>query len=589
MVPGGLGARTVTGLVTHTEPRGGRQRIVLEGAQIQGLDGPRRRIRVTIPSPPEPLLHKRVTMTAEVGPFSGPVKPGGYDFARAAAFRELDGTGFSYGHPKVLEPVKALPWTQRVYGAVLRARLHLAERAQAAWEGGGSGMAVALVTGLRGVTAEEDAEALRASGLGHLLAISGLHMGLVAGTAFVAVRLIAASWPWLALRISTKKLAAVAALAAATAYLILSGAPVSARRAYIMSALVLTAVLLDREAISLRLVALAAWLVLLLEPQAAIMPGFQMSFAATAALVAAFTELRSRGLSLATVWDRVKAWIIGLFLANAVAGAATGLVAMHHFERTAIYGFLGNLIGGPIAGFAILPAGLVACLLAPIGLDQPAFFVMGAACEVVIEWARSIASWPGALVHPPSGSTLAMTVGFAALMTLCLVRGPLRSLAVMPGGVAAALWLTAPQPVALVGEEGLPIAVATQDGLALSGAEGQSFTVGVWLESEGQTVEEAADVWTRTARCDGQGCTLRAKGDVLIALADRLSAVDGDCRRADAVIASELYVPANLKARCPVPLVDRAGLWSTGSVALLAKGGAVTVQAARDARRPWSP
>ena len=262
--------------------------------------------------------------------------------------------------------------------------------------GAAGGFAAAILTGDRSGVDVAHLEDLRNSNLAHLLAISGLHMGLLTGFVFAALRFVMALWPGFALRVPTRKLAALGALAAGAFYLALSGGNVATQRAYVMVAVMFVAVLLDRRAISLRSVAIAAVVVLVLRPEALVQAGFQMSFAATVALVAIFRALNDDG----TWRERVPRWampIASVALCSVVAGVATAPIAAASFNRLVEYGLLANLAAVPLMGLVIMPAGVVAAVLAPFGLEGLALGVMAPAIEWILMVARFVANLDGAV------------------------------------------------------------------------------------------------------------------------------------------------------------------------------------------------
>jgi competence protein ComEC len=235
---------------------------------------------------PEPGA--RVALTGHLAPPGGPVEPGGFDFQRHSWFLQLGGVGYTRSPVMLMQGAEGELWLYRLRVAVsdgLRRRIPRETGAVAA----------AIVTGDRSAISQQVVDQLRATNLAHLLAISGLHMGLLAGFLFWAVRAGLALLPRLAMRLPAKTLAAAVALAGATGYLALSGSAVATERAYVMVAVALLAVMIGRRALSLRAVAIAALIVLTLTPEALVSPGFQMSFAATTALVAVFGALRDRG------------------------------------------------------------------------------------------------------------------------------------------------------------------------------------------------------------------------------------------------------------------------------------------------------
>ncbi|PSL20659.1 ComEC/Rec2 family competence protein [Shimia abyssi] len=322
----------------------------------------------------EPAPGMWVGMTAHLSPPSGPVEPGGFDFQRHAWFQRLGAVGYSRVPVVELGP--------RHRGAhVFALRMRLSKAVQNRLPGAVGGFAAAVTTGDRSGMPVGTIEDLRISNLAHLLAISGLHMGLLAGFVFAAVRVGLAMIPAVALRVNSKKVAAVVALVASAGYLMLSGGSVSTQRAFLMTSVMLTAVLMDRRALSLRAVAVAAVLVLVLRPEALLGPGFQMSFAATTALIVVFGWLREREVSFGPKWLQP---VIAVVISSFVAGMATAPFAAVHFNQIAHFGLPANLLSVPIMGTVVVPAAVLAALLSPFGLEQVGLVPMSWGLEWIL-------------------------------------------------------------------------------------------------------------------------------------------------------------------------------------------------------------
>src|SRR4029450_3714981 len=214
-------------------------------------------------------------------------------------------------------------------------------------------IANALITGERGGISEATNQAFRDSGLFHILSISGLHMVIMAGAVFFSIRLLLAAVPAIALRYPIKKWAAAGAMAGAFGYLMISGAAFATVRSYIMISIMFLAVMLDRPALALRNVALAALAILLVWPGGLFGPGFQMSFAAVVALVAAYEWLRGREEERAAVTMRgsLRQGLLffgGIITSTRVAGLAVAPFGISHSHNTQQFAILANLIAIPI-------------------------------------------------------------------------------------------------------------------------------------------------------------------------------------------------------------------------------------------------
>jgi competence protein ComEC len=286
-----------------------------------------------------------------------------------------------------------------------------------------------------------------------------------------------------------KKISAVMALVAAAAYLGLSGGNVATERAFVMVAVMLIAVILDRRALSLRAVAVAAIIVLCLRPEALMGPGFQMSFAATVALVAVFGWMRDAQIALGPRWLRP---ILTVVISSAVAGAATAPVGAAHFNQFAQYGLIANLASVPLMGVLVMPAAVLAACLLPLGLDGIALWAMG----LGLRWILAVSGWVASLdgaraLVPAPGPEVLPILAFGALL-IVLWQGRLRFVGVIPMGLAALLWVGAERPVMLISDSGSLVGVMTDQGRALNKPRGGGFVAQNWLENDGDATEQEA-------------------------------------------------------------------------------------------------
>ncbi len=590
-----LGPARTEGRVARVEILPGARRLLLEDVRRADLDDGetlgRVRLRTGASGPP-PWPGDRVVVRAELSPPPPPVAPGAFDFQRHAFFRGIGAVGFARGPVRVIEPPDGQAAPSSGYG-LERIRQKVYRRVLATVGGPEGAIAAALLTGERGAIPEDVLTAMRDSGLAHLLAISGLHVGLLAGLLFFGVRALLALVEPVALRFPIKKWAAVAALLGAFGYLLLTGAPVPTQRAFLMLALALVAVLLDRTAVSMRLVAWAAVVVLAASPESLLGASFQMSFAAVVALVAVYEATRERWAAWrreAGPWRTGMLYFAGVALTTIVASAATAPFAAFHFNRLAVYGLAANLVAVPVTGLWIMPWALAAMGLMPFGADEWALRAMAAGIELVVAVAREVSAWPGAVALVPAMSTAALCVIALGGLWLCLWRRRWRLLGVpaMALGVALAAW-PGGVPDVLVSGSGRLMAVKDADGrLALSTRRVERFAGDVWLRRAGQRTaarwprEEGAD---GALACDGLGCIYRA-GGLVVALENDAAARFDDCAVADVVVSA---VP--VRGPCPSArvIIDRFDLWRSGAHALWFENGSVRVETVRDRQgeRPW--
>lgn len=512
----------------------------------------------------------RVMTTAHLLPPQGPAEPGGFDFRRHAWFKQLGGLGYTRVPVLLAEaPGAAVP--------VEQLRRGLARYLQQRLPGETGGFAAAVTAGDRSGVSQETLEALRQSNLAHLLAISGLHMGLLTGFVFAALRSLMCLVPWIALHWPVKKLAAVAALSAGAGYLLLSGGSVATERAFIMVAVMFGAVLLDRRAITMRAVAVAAVIVLLRRPESLLSPGFQMSFAATAALVAVFAALRDREVPLGPRWLRP---VAALVVSSAVAGAATAPFAAAHFNTIPHYGLLANLLSVPVMGSVVIPAAVLALCLAPFGLEWIGLSVMKWGMDWILWVAHGVSGFDGAVSHVAAPGPWVLPLLAGGMIFAVIWRGRLRLAGLLPAAAALGIWAVAERPGILIADSGGLVGVMEDRGRALSRAKGQAFTAEIWLENDGDAASQpvAASRWTEVRGAlpvwhGGHFRLIHAPG------ARKLSAVNG-CSGGDIVIST---VPGEDGCLVLTPEVMR----QTGSLALTRDGKLLTArQAAGD--RPWT-
>lgn len=324
---------------------------------------------------------------------------------------------------------------------------------QAAGEEAG-GVAAAMVCGDRSFITPDDSEALRLSGLAHLLSISGVHMVLVGGVVFFLVRFI---WPFfepLALRMPSLRVAAFAAIVACTLYFLISGMEVATQRAYIIALIGFGAKLFDRPAISLRSLAISMGVVVLFQPESVVTPGFQMSFAASGALIALYEIWpRMETPDRPGIFRRAGAWVVAASATSLVASLATLPFALHHFDRAALFSVFANIVSTPVITLWTTPAAALAALAATVGLDEPFLWLMGKSLEVVMAIAHySAETSPDIDVPRLDGSGMALAAAAIALFCVLARRG--RVFAVIPAATAVAVWLTTPQAVGYVANDG---------------------------------------------------------------------------------------------------------------------------------------
>lgn len=591
-----LGPVSVEGRIVELEPRPDGVRATLDRLAIQGLapDATPERVRLRLDIklgafvPGDEIRVARAYLL----PPPMPSAPGAFDFARQAWFERLGGVGYASGAVARVAAAERPGW--RAALAVWRAEV--ARRTLAALPEPAGAIAAALITGEQGAVPADALSAFRDSGLQHILSISGLHIGMVAGIVFFAVRLALALVPFVALRADTKKLAALAALAAITFYTAFAVPSVPTLRSWLMTGIVLLALLIDRTAITLRLVAWAAAAILVVRPESLLSASFQMSFGAVVALVAAWEAARDRlqawraGGGLAA---KAGVWLAGSLMTSLVAGLASAPFALYHFNRFAAFGLLANLLGVPLTGFWIMPWAVLAGLLFPFGLEAWALIPMGWGIDRLVAIAQWVAGLDGAVALVPAMPLWGLGLVALGGLWLCLWTGKMRLLGapVALAGVLSAASVVPPD--ILVSGDGRLMAVRDENGrLMLSSARGQGFARETWLRRDGDS-EEGAETWPRTGRsadgrleCVPTHCLYRAEG-ATVALVRQPRALPAACRDTDLVIAAvSVYAPCR---RATGRTIDRFDLSADGAHAIWIENGALRIETARAARgeRPW--
>jgi competence protein ComEC len=535
-----------------------------------------------IPDPGQVVL-----VTARLAASDGPAEPGGFDFRRMAFFDGLGAVGYTH-HPLVL-------WAEPAPGAdrVNRLRMGLSRAIMARVPGDAGAFASGAMTGDRSGISKDTVEALRDSNLAHLLAISGMNMAFLTGFVFLLIRSAIALIPLVALRVNAKKIAAVVAFGVALFYLLLSGSNVATERAFLMVSVMLGAVLLDRRALTLRSMALAAIVLLLWTPESLTEPGFQLSFAASIALVAGFEALDRQ--ILAEHLPRVVMPLFTLVLSSVLAGAATAPFAAATFNRFTDYGLVANLLTVPMMSL-VMAAGAMAALLAPFGAADPALWVMGKASEWILFIAHWIAGLEGAVTPIWSPGPVVIPLISLAGLWFILMPGRERWAAIAPACVAIGLWVTADRPHLLVSADGKAVGLMGPEGRAIAHEKGAGFAVESWLEKDG----DLARAKTAHARPGFQGqsrerrftlaedctsahrCAPTIAGKILIGKYADLARA---CAKARLVIAP------NSTASLPVPegcvIIDQATLRRSGAIAISASQGAWHLTTAKRSGRLW--
>ncbi len=418
-----LPARVRVSIREEDAPQG-----ILDGATV------RMRARV-VPPPPMPL-------------------PGAYDFARDAWFKGIGAVGKDLGPVTVLAPGGGHTLDR------LRARLgrHIRQRLP----GPAGGAATALAIGDQHAVAKDDADAMRRAGLIYLLVVSGLHVAAVVGAAMVLTIKLLATSERLALRLNLVLVAAAVGALAGIGYTLLTGMQIPTMRSCIGALLVLAGIALGRDAISLRLLATAALLLLAYRPESLVGPSFQLSFAAIAAIIALHSTQWARRLFARRdegAFARFGRIVLGMFATSLVVEIALAPLSLYHFHRAGLYGMAASVVALPLTTLVIMPLEGAALFLDIIGLGAPLWYLCGKAIDLLLWISHRVGEASGAVTTLPSMPQWAFAAMVVGGIWFCLWNSRIRLLGVVPfsiGLVGAAL---APSPDLLITGDGRHLAV----------------------------------------------------------------------------------------------------------------------------------
>lgn len=578
-------------LARENRPAEDRVRLILAARDSE--NGRAIRVRANLPLAQDKVALREgavIRLRMRMMPPSPPILPGAYDFARTAWFQGYAATGSAVGEVEVIEPAPAsrnrIAETQRQLSAHVRAEL-----------GGAPGaIAAAFASGDRGAISRADEEAMRDSGLTHLLSISGLHVSAVIGAAYLISMAVLALLPWLVLRVRLPLLAAAIAALAGIGYTLLTGAEVPTVRSCIGAVLVLLALALGREPLSMRMVAVAAIVVLTLWPEALVGPSFQMSFAAVIAIIAlhgagpvrAFLAPREEGMM-----RRTGRRVLMLFITGLIIEIALTPIVLFHFHRAGLYGAFANVIAIPLVTFVSMPLIALALVLDIVGLGAPAWWLAGQSLDLLLAIAHRTAEQPGAVKLVPQigfGTVLLFVIGG---LWIALWRGRARLWGLVPAVLGTILLVLTPAPDVLISRDGRHVGIVGEGNRLLVLRDSRSdYARDNLLELAGMEDDPIALEQWPGAQCSKDFCVIDIERSsrrwfVLMAHSrNRIEerALSAACERADIVVADR-YLPRSCKPRWLK--ADRRFLDRKGGLALYLNNERIDAVADRQGEHGW--
>lgn len=473
----------VTGRIVDIEEQPNRHRLTLDDLTFSEEGAPLHKIRLSLPVTRSLVatIGDRISCLASLLPLSDPVSLTGYNFRRQTYFQGISATGRIKGSVQLIEK-------QDNRLGLATTRYHLTQTIRHYLPGQTGEIAAALITGDRSGIDPGIRQAFTDAGLAHILAISGLHLTLVAGLVFLVFRRSLALIPHLAENYPIKKWTAVLVVIATFAYLAISGFGIPGQRAFVMITIVMMGILLDRNPLSMRLVAIAASIILLIRPESLLSASFQLSFAAVVGLIAAYeggwAPLRQWSLE-GGYHRRLIAYGTGLVATTLIATLATTPYTIAIFNRFTLQTIAGNFLAIPLTSIWIMPAATLSVLSLPFGGCALFFHILSCGLEYLIHIAKTVSSWPGAAIvvpTPPSAFLGLITLGG---LWICFWKGTWR----WGGLILCSLgclspFLHSPATIYAAGD-GRVLAYRKEDILYVSDLKRGSFFTDQWVKELG--------------------------------------------------------------------------------------------------------
>ncbi|HUX79387.1 MAG TPA: ComEC/Rec2 family competence protein, partial [Alphaproteobacteria bacterium] len=454
------------------------QRILMTHLSAETPEKLPQKIRLTLKGKREHLWPGQVIQVqAKLHPIAEPSLPKGFDFRRQAYFNGIGATGFALSVPEVLG---SFPTWQDI---MEKRREKVTTYFLTHMPSPVGSIAAALITGDKAAIPEDVRQNFVNSGLAHILAISGLHLTIIAGVVFMIIRRGIALIPLLCLAYNSKKIAAVGTIFMTFLYLVLSGFGIPAQRAFIMISVVMGAILIDRTALSMRTVAFAAFIILLTTPEALLGPSFQLSFAAVVALIAGYEAWKNplaHWVIQGGIFRKLVVYGGGLIFSSLLATIATLPFTIYLFHRFSLHAVEANLVAVPLTSLVIMPIAFLTCLLVPFGLGEGPLRIFEHALHLLTHIATAVSSWSGAniwVAHPPVAAFILVICGG---LWLCLWHQPWRKWGILPMSIGFVTAFGGKLPTLLIDGQGKMAALYDGNTLYVSSRRKGKFTAETW-------------------------------------------------------------------------------------------------------------
>jgi competence protein ComEC len=464
------------------------QKLILENLLFKGYNGVMpKKVRLSLRHTQVKIdIGNHIGVKAVLMAPPSPSLPRGFDYQLYAYFKQIGAIGYAVGKVKILKNKNKLSTVNNFF-ANLRQKVE--DRLFSEMTKPASAIAVGILVGDASAISGGDFDDIRKAGLAHIIAISGMHIVVVVGLIFISVRFLLARFEILLLKFDVKKIAALSAILGSFVYLKIAGSPLSAQRAFIMSTLVLTAIVLDRNVNPMRSIAIAALIILCFTPEAILSASLQMSFAASMALIASFaiTQEYLKFSNQSSLFIRILSYFLTITISTLVAGLATAPFIIYHFNQFSTYSVLSNLIAIPLSDFIIMPAGMLAMLLMPLGIEKIALYPMQWGIEFMLWISHTVANLPHSSYYVPSILPLGLISVSIGGLILCFFSTKLRYLGIIPICLGmTGIWHHEKLDV-IISQDGKLFAVEDDIGvLAFSSKASSRFNRKIWQQSRGE-------------------------------------------------------------------------------------------------------